>query len=134
MKRQTLRRLQEAYRKLPVGKMIRKVEYRAEREADTRAHREREANDPNSTLNYDRAREEHERAERNKERSKTMAQVADTHSPEEAQAKSKLKKEHYDIYDIILSHLLDEGYANTPNAAIAIMENMSERWIASILG
>ena len=39
-----------------------------------------------------------------------------------------------DIYDIILSHLLDEGYAETQEAAEAIMVNMSEEWRQSILG
>jgi hypothetical protein len=38
-----------------------------------------------------------------------------------------------DIYDIILSHLLDEGYAETPEAAEAIMVNMSEEWRDSIV-
>jgi hypothetical protein len=40
----------------------------------------------------------------------------------------------YDYYDIILSHLLDEGYAETPEAAEAIMVNMSEEWRDSIIG
>ena len=40
----------------------------------------------------------------------------------------------YDYYDIILSHLLDEGYAETPEAAEAIMVNMSEEWRKSIIG
>ena len=43
-------------------------------------------------------------------------------------------KESYDIYDIILSHLLDEGYAETPEAAEVIMVNMSEEWRDSIIG
>jgi hypothetical protein len=43
-----------------------------------------------------------------------------------------LKKEDYDLYDIILSHLLDEGYADTQEAAEAIMVNMSEDWRESI--
>ena len=42
--------------------------------------------------------------------------------------------EQVDIYDIILSHLLDEGYAETPEAAEAIMVNMSEEWRNSIIG
>jgi len=42
--------------------------------------------------------------------------------------------DQYDLYDIILSHLLDEGYAETPEAAEAIMVNMSEEWRQSILG
>jgi len=63
-----------------------------------------------------------------------MINVADTHSKKAAKAKSKLKKEQVDIYDIILSHLLDEGYAETPEAAEAIMVNMSEDWRESIIG
>ena len=42
--------------------------------------------------------------------------------------------ESYNYYDIILSHLLDEGYAETPEAAEAIMVNMSEEWRDSIIG
>jgi hypothetical protein len=45
----------------------------------------------------------------------------------------KTKNEEYDIYDIVLSHLLDEGYASTIENAEAIMANMSENWIESIL-
>ena len=50
------------------------------------------------------------------------------------QKNSKLKREQTDLYDIILSHLLDEGYAETPEAAEAIMVNMSEEWRDSIIG
>jgi hypothetical protein len=42
-------------------------------------------------------------------------------------------KDSYDLYDIILSHLLDEGYAETPEAAEVIMVNMSEDWRQSII-
>ena len=38
-----------------------------------------------------------------------------------------------DIYDIILSHLLDEGYADTYESAERIMVNMSEDWRESIV-
>jgi hypothetical protein len=44
-----------------------------------------------------------------------------------------LNKEQVDLYDIILSHLLDEGYADTEQAAEAIMVNMSEDWRESIV-
>ena len=47
---------------------------------------------------------------------------------------SKFMREEYDLYDIILSHLLDEGYAETPEAAEAIMVNMSVEWRESIIG
>jgi len=46
----------------------------------------------------------------------------------EKKSKEKSRNEELDIYDIILSHLLDEGYAETPEAAEAIMVNMSEEW------
>jgi hypothetical protein len=42
-------------------------------------------------------------------------------------------KDSYDLYDIILSHLLDEGYAETPEQAQVIMVNMSEGWRESIM-
>jgi hypothetical protein len=41
--------------------------------------------------------------------------------------------EQVDLYDIILSHLLDEGYAETQGAAEAIMVNMSEEWREDIM-
>jgi len=46
--------------------------------------------------------------------------------------RNKTQKEEFDIYDIILSHLIDEGYADTEQAAEAIMVNMSEDWRESI--
>jgi hypothetical protein len=84
--------------------------------------------------------------------------VSAFHNPEKAQAKSAANKERgerkkkafgnrlmrsdgqgikdsyeYDLYDIILSHLLDEGYADTEQAAQAIMVNMSEDWREDIV-
>jgi len=47
--------------------------------------------------------------------------------------KNVIKKEETDLYDIILSHLIDEGYADTEQAAEAIMVNMSEEWRESIV-
>jgi len=38
-----------------------------------------------------------------------------------------------DMFDLVKGHLLDEGYADTEEAAIAIMANMSEEWRESIL-
>jgi hypothetical protein len=43
------------------------------------------------------------------------------------------EEQGYDVYDIILSHLLDEGYAETVEAAEVIMVNMSEDWRESIV-
>ncbi len=39
----------------------------------------------------------------------------------------------FDMFDLVIGHLLDEGYANTEEAALAIMANMSEDWKESIL-
>ena len=46
--------------------------------------------------------------------------------------RNKTQKEELDLYDIILSHLLDEGYAETQEQAEVIMVNMSEDWRESI--
>ena len=43
------------------------------------------------------------------------------------------RKDTNESYDIILSYLLDEGYANNVESAEAIISNMSEDWILSII-
>ena len=50
-----------------------------------------------------------------------------------AATRNKTQKEQTDLYDIILSHLLDEGYAETQEQAEVIMVNMSEDWRESIV-
>ena len=49
------------------------------------------------------------------------------------EARRGVKKENFDFFDVIKGHLLDEGYANTEQAALAIMANMSEEWKQSIV-
>jgi hypothetical protein len=39
----------------------------------------------------------------------------------------------FDVFDVIKGHLIGEGYADTEEAATAIMANMSEDWRESIL-
>jgi len=93
-----------------------------------------------------------------KQRASQQFAVSAFHNPEKAQAKAaanKAKGENrkkafgnrlmrsdgqgirdsyeYDLYDIILSHLLDEGYAETQEQAEVIMVNMSEGWRESIM-
>jgi hypothetical protein len=48
-------------------------------------------------------------------------------------SKRDKRNEEVDLYDIILSHLLDEGYADTYESAERIMVNMSEEWRDSII-
>ena len=57
---------------------------------------------------------------------------------EGAKKKTKLsreiiRKEDFDLYDLIFAHLVNEGFAETEQAAIAIMSNMSEAWVDSIV-
>jgi hypothetical protein len=65
------------------------------------------------------------RAERESERGERQYQVH----------KKMMKKEEVqtDLFDYILEHLVAEGYADTNEAAIAIMANMSEEWRESIV-
>ena len=133
----------EGYKDLPKKKMVRKINNTA-----TNASIARKDNLPKTVASVEK---------KYYEPIKKMRDVKDTHSSEKAQAKAAANKERgenkkrafgnrltrsdkqgirdsYDYYDIILSHLLDEGYAETPEAAEAIMVNMSEEWRDSILG
>jgi hypothetical protein len=47
--------------------------------------------------------------------------------------KKGTQQEQVDLYDLVLSHLLDEGYAETLEAAEVMMVNMSEGWRQSIV-
>jgi hypothetical protein len=42
-------------------------------------------------------------------------------------------KDDVDLFDIVKGHLMSEGYADTEEAALAIMANMSEEWRQTIL-
>lgn len=42
-------------------------------------------------------------------------------------------KEVTDLFDLIMAHLVNEGFVDTPEAAIAIMANMSEEWANQII-
>ena len=44
------------------------------------------------------------------------------------------RKDTIESYNIILSYLLDEGYANSVEASESIMVSMSEDWVLSIIG
>jgi hypothetical protein len=42
-------------------------------------------------------------------------------------------KDDVDVFDLVKGHLIDEGYADNEEAALAIMSNMSEEWRQSIV-
>ena len=48
-------------------------------------------------------------------------------------ARERMLNQDLDLFDIIKGHLLDEGYADTEEAALKIMANMSEEWKRSII-
>jgi hypothetical protein len=78
------------------------------------------------------------RTDRNKRFDSTAGKLV-THSEVEGKRLSKhfsnrgVKKEEFDIFDFIFEYLVTEGYADTNEAALAIMTNMSEDWKESIL-
>jgi hypothetical protein len=43
-------------------------------------------------------------------------------------------KESQDLYDVVLDHLLSEGYADDARSAAVIMPHMSNEWLSDILG
>jgi hypothetical protein len=47
--------------------------------------------------------------------------------------REKIKNEEFDLYNVILSHLLDEGYASTEESADKIILSMSESWFEDIM-
>lgn len=109
--------IDEGYKDLPVDKMI------AKSKSLSRIPREPGA----------------PRWDRNAQRASDIRKTAGTHSRakvkkvEKANRERGTQREEYDLYDIILSHLLDEGYAETPESAEAIMVNMSEEWREEII-
>ena len=48
-------------------------------------------------------------------------------------ARERMLNQDLDLFDIIKGHLLDEGYADSEEAALTIMANMSEEWKQSII-
>ena len=55
------------------------------------------------------------------------------YAPNELKSAGKEMKEEADLFDYLLEYLVAEGYADTNDAAIKIMANMSEEWKESII-
>lgn len=55
-----------------------------------------------------------------------------TKAEQEAKIKQNLNQD-VDFFDLVKGHLLDEGFADTEEAALVIMANMSEEWRESII-
>lgn len=119
--------MEEGYKKLPVGKMIKQAARKGEKfsqawhSTDTLLNTEKDIN--------------------------KMARVASRHSMIKGKGKvrgegqaelnrrrGEMKEDQeYDLYDLVLEHLLEEGYVETLEGAEAIMANMSDEWLDSII-
>jgi len=69
----------------------------------------------------------------NKQRKMRTKETVPVRVNKETGEKKPMFENTYDLYDIILSHLLDEGYAETQEAAEVMMVHMSEEWRDSIV-
>ena len=152
MNAQDFRSLQEAYqevygegyRDLPVRRIMQGV-LRHERDSE-----QADAISRSSNLSPEQRESMKKRSKSVRKKQLKMLDRIGSHSPKRAQEREKLNRstvnvtpsrprlqsanEETDLYDIILTHLLDEGYAETQEAAEAIMVNMSEGWMGSIIG
>jgi hypothetical protein len=61
------------------------------------------------------------------------AQAAELRAMQAASRQRQGLTQSFDIFDVIKGHLIDEGYADTEEAALQIMANMSEEWKQSIM-
>jgi hypothetical protein len=138
----------EDYRDLPVGKLMRKAHNLGKQSGMQHLKSKQLESRPSLigklTNAKSRSKELKNKSERASNRSWWMSAVASEHDPDVSieksernklrganRAKSNIRKfnrEDMDLYDTILSYLLDEGYADTEHQAFKIMVNMSEDW------
>jgi hypothetical protein len=81
-------------------------------------------------------REEEEGASKEKEtefHDKLDKMVHKTFGKRKEEKVMKEHKEETELFDYLLEYLVAEGYADTNNAALAIMANMSEEWKQDIV-
>ena len=60
-------------------------------------------------------------------------QAAELRAMQAASRQRQGLTQSFDVFDVIKGHLLGEGYADTEEAALQIMANMSEEWRQSIV-
>ena len=61
------------------------------------------------------------------------SQAAELRAMQAASRQRQGLTQSFDVFDVIKGHLIDEGYADTEEAAESIMVNMSEEWKESIV-
>ena len=133
MDAQELRNLQEAYMEVVENSIV-------DRARNAVADDRLSAEQGRTNASMDKLRAQDKRHKKSTALARAQARIAAKKSENTARAMhlnpgvGGYRMEQADLYDIILSHLLDEGYAETPEAAEAIMVNMSEEWRYSIIG
>lgn len=114
--------LEEGYKKLPIDRML----YQASRHGENVG---RSGGDRTTSL-------------KRAIRVGSMMGAAENHDAEKSKEKatanfrrgaSRQQNEELDLYDVVLEHLLDEGYCDDVESAEIIMANMSEEWLDGIL-
>jgi len=135
----------EEYKKLPYDKMIAKSnkfdkQYKTGPTNKSTTDALRRRADTHLTTIFHDPKQSQEKSAANKnrpeseKRSKTVSNEPKRFPNRLTRSDKQGIQDSYDLYDIILSHLLDEGYAETQEQAEVIMVNMSEDWKNSILG
>jgi len=85
----------------------------------------------------DEEREIVERIRKEREKKDKKTSASSTTKSASRKPTTKLSKirigESYDFYDLVLDHLLDEGYCESEENAISMMASMSEEWVHSIV-
>ena len=66
-------------------------------------------------------------------RESLASQAAELRNMQAASRQRQGLTQSFDVFDVIKGHLIDEGYADTEEAALQIMANMSEEWRESIV-
>jgi len=66
-------------------------------------------------------------------RESLASQAAELRAMQAASRQRQGLTQSFDVFDVIKGHLIDEGYADTEEAALKIMANMSEEWKESIV-
>jgi len=114
--------LDEGYKKLPIANMLKQASRHGE--------------------NVGRSGGDQESSLKRAKRVGRMMSAAERHDPIKSQGKAyanfgradaRQQKEELDIYDLVLDHLLDEGYCDDVESAEVIMANMSEEWVDEIV-
>lgn len=91
---------------------------------------------PNYSHSFPLSDEEKELARKIGASANEKAEKQASESPTKSPAKKKKKLEfevRENVYDLVLSHLLDEGYCDSQDSAIKMMAAMSQDWIDTVV-